>query len=198
MNFGGLRTSDADRAQVTTLLNTAYAEGRLSYDEHDERTAATLRSRTFDELIQLTADLVPADSELVPAPATTDPVPVGQTDRIGAILASNKRVGPWRVARSTSANVVLGDVSLDLTEATFSTDSVEVSCSVFMGSTKIRVPLGTTVRVEVTNVLAETSVKGIGDPDPTMPTVVITGVNVLGEIQVRGPKKPLPWKRHVI
>jgi hypothetical protein len=30
-----------------------------------------------------------------------------------------------------------------------------------------------------------------------MPTVVIRGVNIMGDIQVRGPKKPPPWKRHV-
>jgi hypothetical protein len=30
-----------------------------------------------------------------------------------------------------------------------------------------------------------------------MPTVVIRGVNIMGDIQVRGPKRPLPWKRHV-
>ena len=37
---GNLRASDADRDHVATLLTTAYAEGRLSKDEHDERLDA--------------------------------------------------------------------------------------------------------------------------------------------------------------
>lgn len=91
----------------------------------------------------------------------------------------------------------MGDSLIDLTEATLETQTNEITCSQWMGSTKIRVPVGTTVWMEVTNVLAETSLKGIGEPDPEMPTVIVRGLNVLGEIQVRGPKKPLPWRRHV-
>ena len=34
---GNLRASDADRDQVATVLSTAYAEGRLTREEHDER-----------------------------------------------------------------------------------------------------------------------------------------------------------------
>ena len=66
-----MRASDTDRDQVTQLLQAAYAEGRISYAEHDERTAAALRAKTFDELEDLTADLVP----VAPAvPSTVDTV----------------------------------------------------------------------------------------------------------------------------
>jgi Domain of unknown function (DUF1707)/Cell wall-active antibiotics response 4TMS YvqF len=191
-----MRTSDADRTQVTTLLDSAFAEGRISYDEHNERTTAALRSRTFDDLIQLTADLVPEPSALTPVPVL-EPTTAAENTRLSVILASDKRVGPWKVGRSTEARVLLGDVLIDLTQATFASTTIEVDCSVFLGSTKIRVPTGTNVRVEVTNILAETSVKGVGTPDPKMPTVIVKGVNFLGDIQVRGPKQPLPWKRHV-
>ena len=55
---GNLRASDADRDQVATVLSTAYAEGRLTRDEHDERLDKAMAARTFDELIPLTHDLV--------------------------------------------------------------------------------------------------------------------------------------------
>ncbi len=196
MNLGGLRTSDADRDQVAILLNTAYAEGRLSYDEHSERSAAALQARTFDDLLQLTADLVP---QAVAVPTSAHGPGVNdETDRVTAILSSGKRIGPWRATRSTSANVLLGDMLIDLTEATLESGTIEVNCAQLFGSIKIRVPLGTNVRIEMTDVLAESSVKGIGEPDPAMPTVIVKGINILGDIQVRGPKKPLPWKRNVI
>jgi Domain of unknown function (DUF1707) len=68
---GQLRASDADRDKVTELLHAAYAEGRIRYEEHSERTAAALSARTLDDLAVLTADLVPASPQpaaLVPGP----------------------------------------------------------------------------------------------------------------------------------
>lgn len=51
--------------------------------------------------------------------------------------------------------------------------------------------------VAAANVLGDSSVKHIGERDDGMPTVVVKGTNILGEIAIRGPKKPSVWKRHV-
>src|SRR5215208_4254592 len=69
---GNLRASDADRERVATLLNAAYAEGRLSREEHDERIDQLMVAKTFDDLLPITRDLVavrPRDSEPVTAQA---------------------------------------------------------------------------------------------------------------------------------
>lgn len=195
MSGGQIRASDADRDRVAEVLHTAYAEGRISTDEHGERTAALLRSKTFDDLTQLTADLVP---NALPVPRTEANVaPNTDPDRVTAVLASGKRVGPWRVRRSTAATVVLGDVLIDLTQATFDDPVIEVNCAQLLGSIKVRVPVGTNVTMEAANILGDSSIKDIGDPDPSMPTVLIKGFSILGDIQVRGPKKPPPWRRKV-
>jgi lipopolysaccharide export LptBFGC system permease protein LptF len=52
-----IRTSDADRDQVTARLRDHYAEGRLTRDELDERITATLSAKTFGELRRVLADL---------------------------------------------------------------------------------------------------------------------------------------------
>ena len=44
---------------VAEVLHTAYAEGRITLAEHEERTDAVLQARTFDDLTTLTDDLVP-------------------------------------------------------------------------------------------------------------------------------------------
>jgi hypothetical protein len=197
MSTADLRVSDSDRDRVAEVLHAAYAEGRISDDEHDERLLATNRAKTFGDLLPLTADLVP-----VSAPSSPSPRPAGperatgeQTDRITAALSEIKRQGPWRVRRRSFANVFLGSVQLDLTEAVFDTQVVELNVTQVMGSILLRVPLGTTVRDETANVLAETSVKGIGVPDPAFPVIVLRGTNVMGEIKVRGPKKTPMWRR---
>src|SRR5919112_1758820 len=71
---GHLRASDADRDQVATVLSTAYAEGRLSREEHDERVEQLMGAKTFDHLIPITRDLVPTSG---PAPVTTSPARSG-------------------------------------------------------------------------------------------------------------------------
>lgn len=54
---GHLRASDADRDQVAERLRAAATEGRIGFDELEERIAATLSSRTYAELEAVVADL---------------------------------------------------------------------------------------------------------------------------------------------
>ena len=57
--LGGPQTlaSDADRDTAAALLNAAWAEGRLTADEHDQRLSSAYGARTWQQLLQLTADL---------------------------------------------------------------------------------------------------------------------------------------------
>jgi hypothetical protein len=60
-----VRASDAERDQATEILRTAYAEGRLTPAELDERTGAAYAAKTRADLRGLTSDLpgtVPAEA----------------------------------------------------------------------------------------------------------------------------------------
>jgi Domain of unknown function (DUF1707) len=64
-----MRASDADREIVRALLADAYADGRLTREEYDDRLNTLYGSRTLGEMPSLVADLVPADGpSLAPAP----------------------------------------------------------------------------------------------------------------------------------
>lgn len=200
MTPGSYRASDADRDQVSEVLNTAYAEGRLTFDEHQERAQSALQARTFDDLTELTADLVPLQA----LPVHADPNrrqlvvregAIAESDKMSTVMSTVRREGSWRVRAHSVANNVMGDIKLDLTQATFDAPVVALTGTVLMGSMVIRVPLGVTVINEVTNVLGDTSVKDIGEPDPSMPTLVLKGTNIMGDIKVRGPKKPSRWRK---
>ncbi|MFF0541301.1 DUF1707 domain-containing protein [Nocardia thailandica] len=52
-----LRARDIDRAQVSTVLDAAYAEGQLSPQEYHDRVERAGNARTLGELRGLTADL---------------------------------------------------------------------------------------------------------------------------------------------
>jgi hypothetical protein len=56
-NAGRVRTSDAEREKVITILRAATSEGRLTLEEGEERMAAVYAAKFRDELSPLTADL---------------------------------------------------------------------------------------------------------------------------------------------
>jgi hypothetical protein len=53
----GLRISDADRERAAERLQTAMAEGRITFTELDERLAAVYAARYEAELLPPLADL---------------------------------------------------------------------------------------------------------------------------------------------
>jgi hypothetical protein len=64
-----MRASDADREIVRVMLADAYADGRLTREEYDERLNTLYGSRTLGEVPSLVTDLVPPDgSATAPAP----------------------------------------------------------------------------------------------------------------------------------
>lgn len=52
-----MRTSDAEREQIATILRAAMSEGRLTLEEGEERLTAVYAAKFRDELAPLTADL---------------------------------------------------------------------------------------------------------------------------------------------
>jgi hypothetical protein len=56
-----MRASDADREIVRAMLADAYADGRLTHEEYDDRLNTLYGSRTLGEVSSLVSDLVPAD-----------------------------------------------------------------------------------------------------------------------------------------
>jgi uncharacterized membrane protein len=55
--YGNMRASTADRERAIDVLKAAFAEGRLSQDECEQRAGQAFSARTYGELATLTADL---------------------------------------------------------------------------------------------------------------------------------------------
>jgi hypothetical protein len=180
---------------VTTLLSTAYAEGRLTREEHEQRLEQVLRARTFDELVPLTADLVPTTAGPAPAvapdPHTYDIAPgTGSepTEKMVAIFGGVQRRGRWRVRRQTQALAIFGGMDLDLREAIFEAPVVEISGFWCFGGLDIMVPAGMEVIDHTAGIFGGTEVKDLGPRDPSAPTLVIKGMTLFGGVSVKGPR----------
>jgi hypothetical protein len=195
---GNLRASDTDRDQVATVLSTAYAEGRLTREEHDERLDKAMAARTFDELVPLTHDLV----VVTPPKLTTissqqdSPYRIDTThgsddvDNMIAIFGGVTRKGRWRMKRQTRAYALFGGIDLDLREATFEGSVVEMTGIWCFGGLDIKVPPGMEVRDQTAGIFGGTDVSDLGERDPRAPVLVIKGMSLFGGVSVKGPKPP--------
>jgi hypothetical protein len=192
---GHLRASDADRDQVAEVVSTAFAEGRLSREEHDERLDALLRAKTFDDLVGLTRDLVVVGTPVPAAPpaeqrtyAVEHGAPSGEVDRMVGIFGGAERKGTWRIRSRTQAYAVFGGIDLDLREAVFESQVVEISGFWCFGGLDIKVPAGVEVRDQTSGVFGGTDVRDLGEPQPGAPVIVLKGVSLFGGVSVKGPK----------
>lgn len=77
-----MRAGDEDRDRTVALIREAFAEGRLTNDEFQERMAKAQQARTFGDLAALTTDL----------PA----MPPGSTKPAGAAVAVPDADHTWR------------------------------------------------------------------------------------------------------
>lgn len=55
--YGQMRATDSDRENVHQVLQSAYADGRLTWDEFDTRSGKLVVAKTYDQLSSLTGDL---------------------------------------------------------------------------------------------------------------------------------------------
>ena len=196
---GSLRASDADREKVATVLSTAYAEGRLTREEHEERLDQLLAAKTFDDLIPITRDLVvlgAAGSVPEPAPSEEFTIDTSSTseesDKLIAIFGGVTRNGNWRIRQHTHAIAIFGGMDLDLRNAIFESPTVEISGFWCFGGLDLKVPAGIQVRDQTAGIFGGTDVRDLGDPIPGAPTLVIKGMTLFGGVSIRGPK---PGKR---
>jgi hypothetical protein len=86
-----MRASDRDRAVIESVLGDAFAEGRITRAEYDERTEAALTSRTLGELVPLIGDL-----------------PVGRAPASGSSHLSEQALRKWQADRREALVGLIG------------------------------------------------------------------------------------------
>src|SRR5499426_99435 len=188
-----LRAADADRDRTADVLRRAAAEGRISFDELDERISRAYAAKTFADLEAVTSDL-PGPGVKPPAaaaaryqppevPASTHPPSFSV-----AILSGTKRAGPWLVPPAYTAVGILGSVELDLRHARFAADEVTIRAFCLCGSVSITVPDDMDVDVSGIGFLGSFDHHASSPGVPGAPRLRIVGFALLGSVDVK--RKP--------
>ncbi|MCP9979473.1 DUF1707 SHOCT-like domain-containing protein [Actinomadura madurae] len=174
-----LRASDADRERVVAVLGEALADGRLTMEEHSERTSRAYAARTLGELTGLTGDLSPEEAQ----PILVDDRPVS------VFFGRTRREGRWVVPVKLPLLALFGTVELDLREAVLQRRHIVVDSMVLGGRIRLLVPEG--VRVDVTGRTVLTTRDLRARPASEGPTIEVAGTMIFGSVRVRAPKLPL-------
>lgn len=177
------------------MLSAAYAEGRLSREEHDERLDQAMSAKTFDELIPVTRDLVYTATPRSPAasePRASSQVDTGhasqEPERMVAIFGGVNRTGRWRIRRQTQAYAFFGGIDLDLRDAVFEAPVVEISGFWCFGGLDIKVPPGIEVRDETMGIFGGSDIARMAPAEPGAPVLVIKGMCLFGGVSVKTPR----------
>ncbi|MGW0390334.1 DUF1707 SHOCT-like domain-containing protein [Streptomyces sp. NPDC003042] len=181
-----LRASDADRDRIAQILSDALAEGRLTAEEHSERLDSLYAFKTVGELDVLVRDLPAAPGTAAPHPAAVAAAP-GTAENVVAVCSSSARKGRWRPSAHTRAVSVMGDITIDLTEAVFEQQVTEINVTCVLGNVEVLVPENVTLRGYGSGVLGNFEVRGQsrGESDPQAPVVIVRGFSLLGNIEAR-------------
>jgi hypothetical protein len=193
----GLRASDADREHIAELLGRAFAEGRLSSEEHSERLEAAYAAKTLGELRPLIEDLPvefapPSAPAGQPASQPSDALSrYNSGEQVVAVFGETQRTGRWLVRSGLNARALFGSVELDLTEAILEQREITITANAVFGEVVIRVPDGVVLHDEGSSVFG--SRKLVTSPGttfgPETPVVHIRGVALFGSVESKRPRK---------
>jgi hypothetical protein len=178
-----IRATDADRERTVTVLRTSGANGQLTVDELDERVEAAYAAKTRGELEQLVQDL--GDARGRPADV---PVRAGDdgTRWVVSVMGGSDRRGRWRLARSLNVVNVMGGSDLELNDAEFAAEVVDMRIFSLMGGADVWIPEGLDVEVSEFALMGGNEVR-IGDarPGDGGPLLRLKLISIMGGTTVR-------------
>jgi Domain of unknown function (DUF1707) len=156
-----VRVSDADRERVAVALRAAFAEGRLTMPELEERLAAAYGAKTEAELGTVVHDLGTSAPQPGAAPTSTRDV---------GIIAGFERKGRWLVGRTFRGLAVIGNGEIDLRQAQFIDGETTIHATAIIG--------------RITGVIGGFDHHGEGPGSPGAPRITINGFAFCGNVVI--------------
>ena len=197
---------DAARRAAVRVLGEAAAADRLSMDQLETRLQLVRHAPNLATLDAILADLAVDETPpaMVPAPrssGTPAPIEPAESLRIATILSSSKRAGSWTVPLRLELKVILGELTIDLRDAVFCSDYLDVEVDALLGSLTILVPVGTQVENEAEERMSSTthSTRSSRNASPIGLLIRITGRVRWSSLEIKEkPRKgeePSAWRR---
>ena len=184
------RPIESVREEVVDQLIMNYAHGELSLEAFERRLDQAMSSACNKELASLTEDLslnvdkAYVDTKKKDMGMQYALTPGKDKEKIVSILGSNKRTGPWTVARELEVLSVLGDAKLDFSEARFTHQHTHIKITSVLAGDKIYVPENVNVITDTFSVFGGIKNNAPSQGHPDAPTLHIEVRSFLSDIKI--------------
>jgi hypothetical protein len=179
------------REETIDQLILNYSHGELSLEAFERRLDQALDAKTNDVLLSLTADLdLMVDPEFKERKKREFGTMAGSHDaassgRIVSIFGNSKREGAWVVPAEMQVLTIFGNTTLDFSEARLTSMTIRIDVSCVFGSVIHYIPEGFRVVSNVACILGDVKDKVSSTNGADMPTIILDGFVLLGDIKIR-------------
>jgi len=197
------------RQDAIRLLSTAVATDRMTIEQFESRLTQVRLAPNRATLDAIVADVLPSGpyplvhevTRSFPIPAHLAPVEPAELLRIRTVLGSSKRAGSWTVPYRLELRAVLGEITIDLRDAVFGSDVLDIDIEAKFGSITLIVPAGAQVENECEEKLSSSShsTRSRG-ASPLALLIRLTGRVMMSSLEIKekrrtGEEEPSAWKR---
>ncbi len=187
---------DSSRREAIRVLCQAQAHDHLSVEAFESRLEQVRHAPNEATLAAILADL----DELVFPPAVisdrypaaadhTGAAPVSPAEhlRLSSVFGSTTRAGSWTAPHVLAARVLFGEMTIDLRDAVFGADVMDIEINIALGSFTLIVPAGTQVENEVEETLSSSthSTRSARGASPNGLLIRVTGTAFMGSVEVK-------------
>ena len=110
-----------------------------------------------------------------------------------AFMSGVERKGAWVVPPELVSVAVMGGIELDLTDAILTSQVTEFRVFAPMGGIEVTVPDGVIVRNETSGIMGGSPTPA-GEAAPGAPVIRVTGLAIMGGVDLKRPDRPKPGK----
>jgi hypothetical protein len=182
-----IRATDADRERTVGVLRASGSNGQLTVDELDQRVEAAYAAKTRGELERLVEDL--GETRDRPAGVPVRPGDDG-THWVVSIMGGSDRKGRWRVGRTCTVVNVMGGSDIQLNDAEFAADVVELRVFSVMGGSDIWIPEGLDVEISEFAFMGGNEIRiGQARPGDGGPLLRLKLISIMGGSTLRRGRK---------
>lgn len=190
------RPIDQVREEVVDVLIHNFSHGVISKEAFERRLDIVIESTLHQEIVEQINDLEKPNPDAVKM--QNEPTFTGnyqhkvsphedskKQERLFTILSESNRSGIWSVPKTTSVFCLLGEATIDLTDARFTHPHSVIKVYSLLGTTKVQVPENLNVTCKAVNFLASTSNKAPCFNAEHSPVIEVQGVLILSELSIK-------------
>ncbi|MEI6873941.1 MAG: LiaF domain-containing protein [Spirochaetota bacterium] len=184
---------ETGREHALEILTRAFSGDLVSMEEYERRAGEIQKARSVADIDLVVADLSGVPEAQPSRNGTTRPDPASRVDpnlsgsqTLACVMGDRQLQGDWLNGSRVDSFTLMGSTKIDLRDVAMPDDHLKIQALVLMGETRVVVPRGMAVRLNVFPFMGEATAKRDVNQRvvPGEPYVIIEGFVMMGSLVV--------------